>query len=329
VSLRSVLAGRRHALIEGWEGAERHAQLVFANVARRRGAQAAERLLSRSTVLKIEDIAVAVQSTIMKTLTSIAGSSERRAIELIAGTLQPADVGSWMPVYRAIESNADGLLAEARRLRAAGGVQGMSTEAFRKTFRPQASQVKGALLEAWVWKSQMWMTHERRLVKDAYRRAASLSPTGREFRPLVLREPLFEARTGNEIYDGAILLTRPTPDPSVYLAHPEVLVQIKAERSVSVVEQLVKDLRRERADPAGLALTTRDHRIKLMLKPAEAADPVRLVIAPQLPRKGRFSELPPGVHPVFDWSLLDAGQLDDAAYLLLGGVLKRAMKANY
>jgi hypothetical protein len=321
-----LLAARRHVLLDGWQGAERQAKGLLADIGSARALERAELLAGRMAATDVRRIAATIEALGLDALARPATTRAQRALRLFMQAVPPTDTLAWGVVHHRI-ANLRKLSAKAKRVRTVGGPDRYGEEAFRTLFRGEASNLKGLLLETWFWTSTVWRRREPAIIADAYARARKLSAIqGAELTPAVVREPLREARYGREMYDGAVLLVRPTAaNPDVYEAFPHLLVQIKAEKDISVVGQIARDIKRERrVVPGDLLLRRSDSRAAYVLRPApDELDPVRIIIAPQLPEPKRLvGDLPPGVDVVVDASLLDADELDDVAYALLRAIVE-------
>jgi hypothetical protein len=320
---RRLLAGRRRVLVEGWAGAEAHAAGLLGDIGRARAVAQADVLAARHAGTDLVATAAAVERMAATTVGATSGPG--RSLQLLYQVMHPTDLQSWRAVYLRIGTAQGKLPGKVARIRKAGGVAAFGEEKFFRLLRPEASAVKGLVQEAAWWKSPGWLTREPELLRRAMVRARRLSgSTGRELQVLALREPLRDARTGREIYDGAILLGRPTDaNPNVFEAFPDTLVQIKAEKRITVVRQVARDARRERLLPGDQLLRTSDATQAFVIRSApDSFDPQRIIVAPQLPDASRFGRLPPGTDVAFDASLLDAAQLDDVAYLLLRAIIE-------
>jgi hypothetical protein len=320
---RVLLAGRRRVLLEGWDGAERHAKGLLADVGRARAVQEAERLAASMATPRFGAVVAAVEDLVQRTLAEGASAGQGNSLRLFLQALAPTDHLSWSPIYRRL-AESQSIVAKAAQVRAAGGVDAYGEEAFRRLFRSNASNLKGLAFEAAFWKSPEWLDIERELVRQALKRGRQLSGTvGGELALHFIREPLRDARTGLELYDGAMLLARPTAaNPNVFEGYLFALIQLKAEKRISVIRQVTRDTRRERVLPGDLVLRSSDQSRGYVIRPLpEEYDPLRIIGAPQLPDAPRFSRAATGVDFVFVPALVDADQLDDVAYLLIRAVV--------
>jgi len=112
--------------------------------------------------------------------------------------------------------------------------------AFRKMFEPEASILKGLMLEKWFWRSPAWRAQERLLMKDARAVAETLGP---EYMPIIFRSPLLEAgaKFSKGFLDGAILIVRPGSAQDTWEGFIYTAIEIKAEKETRVIRQVNRD----------------------------------------------------------------------------------------
>lgn len=326
-SVSNTLLGWRRVLEEGADDLARAGNATrLEHLAEQRGRAYLERVAARSSGERLIEIASSIDLAIGRALINPVSSAERRALELFIRAVQPSDVAAWESVVGKIAafSKAGDKVGE---LRAAGTL--LDEEAFRKLLRPEASALKGHLLETWFWRAQAWTSREPVLMEAAFARARRLGSARSEFQPVLISQPLLTIggmgrRGGLEIYDGSIILARDYVAGSSRSveAFLDVAVQIKAERNISAVRQVGKDVRREMELGGLTELRTRDGSLVIrLLQAPDKADALRLIVAPELPAAQRIAGLPPGVNVGTVPTLLNADQLDDLSYFLLRAAL--------
>ena len=280
-----------------------------------------QRAAARAPVGKVDALADAAEQL----WSSMPRAARTRALDLFFDTLPLSNTSAWGPIFeRAL--GLGGLRGKIRKFK-----PGMTRQAFRDLFGGEMNQLKGALLEIFFWHSPAWVQREGPLFELATRRARELSQPGREFTPFLINEPLLA--NGKEIFDGIIGLARASDKPpfldEVVL---DVVIQIKAERVISVMRQIPKDLRREsEAIIAGTILRTRSGRRAFTIIPAgDIDDPLRIIVAPQLPTGGRLKTAPVGAEIISVATLHDAEQMDDVARFVIEATirLEQAAKAT-
>ncbi|HVS09947.1 MAG TPA: hypothetical protein VMS76_08720 [Planctomycetota bacterium] len=304
------LVTRRNVLLEDWGGAARHLQEASRSVAASRVIAQARRAAVRADPERLLRVARGVERLVNDVIRKPVLSKADEALLMFLHTVSPTDAAAWTSIYRK--------LAAFRKARDKFPVDEAE---FRRLFRGEASALKGMLLEQWFWKSAPWRLREKKLMREARARARALGP---EWQVTILREPLRETRKGLEIYDGAILIVRPTsPDGKTFEAFAHAIVQIKAEKDISVVGQITRDRRRELKGLGAQTLRSSDRAQAFVVRPGtDLHDPIRFIAAPQLPEAARVAGLPQGTDLVYDMSLLDAEQLDELAYLLLSNTIR-------
>jgi hypothetical protein len=300
------LLGRRQALIDGPAGAERLAAELAGDV---RFSASLDRAIAQAASFNqgdLLDVARSVERLVNGVLRKRVLSAADDAFRLYLATVKPENGPAWMAIYRKIAS-----YQKARLKRP-------PTQAdFLRLFRGEASGLKGVLQEQWYWASQAWQAREGVLMRHAQEAAESLSTVGRQWDARLLTEPMREAiRFSPEIYDGAILLVRATDRPGIFEAILHTVIQIKAEKNISVLWQVANDRRREMRAMAGLLLKTNDGLTIFKVVPPPGTT-TRIVCTPMVADAARVADLPPGSAGFQDISQLDADQLDAVAYRLL------------
>lgn len=299
------MVGRRKVLIDGWDGAERHAAELAQDAKRSAAIDRAIKKASMPSDDGLLDVARSVETLVNSVIRNRIGSKSDESLLLYLRTVLPTDGQAWKAIYRKLAA-----FKKAAHKTPQDYVQ------FRKQFRGEASALKGLLQEQWFWKSQAWRQREGALLRDAMATAENLSTLGRQWHAIILKEPLRDIRRGAEIYDGAILLVRPTTPPGSFEAIPHLLIQIKAEKDISVLGQIARDRARELREAGQFTLTSSDGLTTFTVRPP-LGDTKRIVCTPAVADAARVADLPPGVNVIHDISMLDADQLDDVAYRLL------------
>lgn len=327
VEAARVLTGWRRVLEEGADAALQidRAEDLAARAARR-GQASLERLAARTSSEHFIDVASGIDLAITRTLMDPTSSPQQRALELFLRAVPRSDIAAWDTLLGRI-AGFNRLIENADELRVLSEV--LSQKEFLTLLRPEANIIKGQALETWFWRSPAWKSREALLDDSAWRRAQALGGATRGWQPLVLTEPLLTMggmglRGGLEIYDGVVLVAREyRPGLGVVEAYLDAVVQIKAERNITALLQVARDMRRE-AELGGLTeLRTRDGSLVVrLLQAPDAAEPFRLIVAPTLPA-GHLAQVPRGVLVAGIPTLMDAYQLDDFAYLLLRGAIAR------
>jgi hypothetical protein len=330
-SIETCLAVWRKHLSEGVDevGELTAKQIDLRDAAAARAAARLERELD-----ELERVVVEIQDEIARVMSGRRGSdAERKAFGLLCKALDPGDSELWRPIVEKVKDAAK--TANAAAVRRAGGVSRFGEAKFRHLFRGKASNIKGLIMEHWFWQSDIWRQWSKDVLKRAHSRAIQLRfGTGKAFQTHVISQPLRVLDTGQEIYDGAVLVVHEIAKgpPKHYAGYIEAIVQIKAEKRISLVRQIKRDVKREAAGGGKLRLRLDDGSIFDLAPSVE--DPLRLIVAPELPtftqmQRGaghvlvpQVQALPPGVDLRFAPTLLDATQLDDVAYAILRRIVE-------
>jgi hypothetical protein len=312
------------------EGADEATRAVIATrldeIARIRGAAALAQRAKRLGDLDFGWIYAAIDGALVDVRNAKELSEEqrgvKRALEKFLKIVPRTDAKAWEEIaeklgsYRWVRKPTEGLRARIA----------VDEHHFRRALRTEANGVKGFLQEKWFWRSKAWKSREGIFWRHARQRAERL---GEDWEPLFIAEPLLTIggggkRAGLELYDGAIIIARHFESGERAVeGFLDVAVQIKAEKKISAVKQVSKDILREVELGGLIELRTRDgNRAIRLLQAPDRDDPLRLIVAPELPEAPRLLGLPPGADTVLIPSMLDAQQLDDVAYFLIRAVVE-------
>ncbi len=335
-SAQVLLAGLRTRVSEGIEKAGTLSARQQA--AQERAIARAAQLLEAARFENIERVASAVQNEIARIMTrkgrlTARQATEKNAFRILSDVLDISDVDAWLPVYRRLASSKT-LKAKRAFIKRAGGVNAFGEERFRATMRHQANEIKGLVMEIWFWRSNIWTQWSSDVLARAHRRARQFSAGGQRYEALIISEPLRMLDGGKEIYDGAVLIVRQvSKTPPRYFGYLEAAVQIKAEKRISLLKQIPRDVRRENLVPGKQVLRLDDGTVFDLAPTPDLQDPLRLIVAPELPTFTEVAQgpgntlvqqvrrLPPGIDLRYAPTLLDAEQLDDVAFALLRAIV--------
>lgn len=301
------LVGRRSVLVDGPAGAERIAAELADDPRFAASLDRAIRQAASFNQQDLLDVARSVEKLVNSVYRKRVLSSADHSFRLYLATVQPDNGPAWTAIYHKI--------AEFRKARLKHPPANQA--AFERMFRGEANGLKGVLQEQWYWASETWKSREGPLMRHATAAAEALSSVGRQWEAVLLKEPMREAiRFSPEIYDGAILLTQATDRPGFFKAMAHTVIQIKAEKDITVLGQVAADRLRELRKSGGFNLKSSDGLTTFMMVPPPGTT-TRIVCTPMVADAARLADLPPGVAVFQDISLLDAEQLDAVAYRLL------------
>ena len=309
------LAGIRRKLREGLEADEAAASAILD-----RRALARRRAADRAAHRVREDRATAIHASIEDAWAELPQmpADARRAFEMFLVDVPVADISTWAEISMKLAGFRK-MIQKVRDFEALGGVVNPADPAFRKLLRPEASSLKGFLLERSFWMGKDWEDLAVELMTKARQRSRRLFGSSNDAEAIMVTEPLRELRTGAEIYDGAIMLARPTDDPRVIEGVLDATVNMKAERDVTVLQQIERELRRESGRGSSFSVRLSSQRGQtFVISPApDQLDMTRIFVAPQLPGGSAVASMPTTVKARFLPALLDAEQFDLIAYALL------------
>ena len=310
------LVGMRRKLIRGVEEDENIALSIMARREKTRRSRAAERLARRVR----EDRAGLILAEIEESWADLPflPAKTRKALELFLLNVPSTDIATWSEIADKLAGQREMVYKVKQFLRQKGVIDAADID-FRNLLRPQANAIKGYLLERAFWQSAEWRKAYGPMMRKARERARNIFGPGSEVDVVLIAEPLRELHSGAEIYDGAIMLVGPTKKKGVIEGVIHATFQMKAERDVSVLSQIERDMYREQRRLGSFQLRPSSEReLSIVVLPAmDRTEPHRIFVAPQLPGAAAAGRIAPGIDAVLMPSLLDAAQLDEVAYKLL------------
>lgn len=311
-----MLEGRRRLLAMTPEALDELAAAERIGAAARRGRQNAARRAARTGAPSKEAIA----EQVVRLWLTLTKRERTRGLQLFFETLPLSNSAAWDTILERMTS-FKGLASKAKKVRS-------GKKTIIQAFRGDANNLKGLLLELLFWHGPTWARMEKPLLEEAARRARQLSAGGELYKVVLIREPLRLA--GQEIFDGAILLVRRHPtDPRIEEAVLHAAFQVKAERKITVIEQILRDMRRE-AEKALVGLRTLAGDREFVLRAAtDGQEAKRIIVLPQVPTAGRMAKAPLGVQIIAVPTLHSAAQLDEPAVFMFeaAGLAAEATRA--
>lgn len=297
-----VLEARQRLLAISQAALDELAAVERVSPATRRGRQNAARRLARTGAPTKE----AVAEQVIRLWFTLLKRERTRGLQLFFETLPLTNTAAWEIILERLIS-FKGLATKAEKVRAG---EKTIIEAFRK----DANNLKGLLLELLFWHGPTWARWEKPLFEQAARRARRLSAGGERFKAVLIPGPLRVIETGQELYDGAMLLVRRhATNPMIEEAVLHAAIQMKAERKLTVMEQIPQDMRRE-LEKVLLGLRTQAGDREFVLRAApDGQEAKRIIVVPKLPTAGRMAQAPLGVEIIAVPTLHDAVQLDEVA----------------
>lgn len=299
-----MLESRHRLLNMGEEALDALAAAERVAPAGRRAGQNAARRLARTRTLTSEAVAEQVQRLWL----SLPKPKRTRALHMFFETLPLSNTRAWEGIFDRLIS-FKGLAAKMDQVRAGKKII--------DAFRHDANNLKGLLLEISFWHGPTWARWEKPLLDQAARRARQLSAGGGRYKAVLIAGPLRVIGSGQELYDGAILLVRSHPtEPMLEEAVLHAAIQMKAEKKLTVMKQIPKDMRRE-SEKVLLGLRTQAGDREFILAAApDAQEAKRIIVVPKLPTAGRMAQAPLGAEIIAAPTLLDADDFDEVAAFL-------------